>query len=71
MNLEKAYKAPMIGICKCMVTKDDIQMKTLLKHQSSEAFFSVPKEAEKYLAEVEITDDIDDHLKRASQKAQK
>ena len=59
----------MIRISKYMGIKDDIQIKAPLRHQNSKALYSIPKEAEKYLAEVGTTCDTDDHLKTATQKA--
>ena len=61
----------MIGIYKCMVTKDHIQIKGLLRHENTKAVHSVPKEGEKYLGEIGIMDNIDDHLKTATQEAKK
>ena len=71
MSLEKEYKETMIGMYKYMVTKNDIQIKALLRHQNTEGLYSEPKKAEKYLAEVGTTGNIDDHLKTAKQKAKK
>ena len=51
MNLEKEYKAAMIGLHVYMVNKDNVQMQAVLRHQNSKALHSVPKEAEKYLTE--------------------
>ena len=52
MNLEKEYKATMIGLQTYMTNKDDVQIQAVLRHQNSKAFYSVPKEAEKYLTEL-------------------
>ena len=41
----------MMGLQTYMTNKDDVQMQTVLRHQNSKAFHSVPKEAEKYLTE--------------------
>ena len=49
MNLEKEYKATMIGLQTYMTNKDDVQIQAVLRHQNSKALHSVPKEAEKYL----------------------
>ena len=50
-NLEKEYKATMIGLQTYMTNKDDVQIQAVLRHQNSKALHSVPKEAEKYLTE--------------------
>ena len=64
MNLEKKYKATMIGL---QTNKDDVQIQAVLRHQNSKALPSVPKEAEKYLIEAGTTDDItNDHGKTAA-----
>ena len=47
MNLEKEYKATMIGLQTYMTNKDDVQIQAVLRHQNSKALHSVPKEAEK------------------------
>ena len=52
MNLEKEYKATMIGLQTYMINKDDVQIQVVLRHQNSKPLHSVPKEAEKYLTEV-------------------
>ena len=48
MNLEKEYKATMIGLQRkpYMTNKDDVQIQAVLRHQNSKALHSVPKEAE-------------------------
>ena len=70
MNLEKEYKATMIGLQKYMTSKDDVQIQAVLRHQNSKALHSVPKEAEKYLTEAETTDDMtNDHGKTATWRA--
>ena len=70
MNLEKEYKATMIGSQTYMVNKDDVQIQAVLRHQNSKALHSVPKEAEKYLTEAGTTDDMtNDHGKTATWKA--
>ena len=58
MNLEKEYKATMIGLQTYMTNKDDVQMQADLRHQNSKVLHSVPKEAEKYLHEAGTTDDM-------------
>ena len=70
MNLEKEYKATMIGLQTYMTNKDDVQIQAALRHQNSKALHSVPKEADKYLAEAGTTDEItNDHGKTATWKA--
>ena len=70
MNLEKEYKATMIGLQTYMTNKDDVQIHAVLRHQNSKALHSVHKEAEKYLTEAKTTDDItNDHGKMATWKA--
>ena len=70
MNLEKEYKATMIGLEMYMTNKDDVQIQAVLRHQNSKALHSVPQEAEKYLLEVGTTDDkTNDHGKTATWKA--
>ena len=69
MNLEKEYKATMIGL-QTYMTKDDVQIQAVLRHQNSKALHSVPKEAEKYLTEAGTTGDTtNDHGKTATWKA--
>ena len=43
MNLEKGYKATMIGLQMYMTNKDDVQMQAVLRHQNSKALHSVPR----------------------------
>ena len=70
MNLEKEYKATMIGLQTYMTNKDDVQIQAVLQHQNSKALHSVPKEAEKYLTEAGTTDDMTNvHGKTATWKA--
>ena len=70
MNLEKEYKATIIGLQMYMTNKDDVQIQGVLRHQNSKDLHSVPKEAEKYLTEAGTTDDItNDHGKTATWKA--
>ena len=60
----------MIGLQTYMTNKDDFQIQVVLRHQNSKALHSVPKEAEKYLAEAGTTDDITNgHGKSATWKA--
>ena len=70
MNLEKEYKATMIGLQTYMTNKDDIQIQAVLRHQNSKVLHSVPKEAKKYLTEAGTTYDMtNDHGKIATLKA--
>ena len=70
MNLEKEYKATMIGLQTYITKKDDAQIQAVLRHQNSKALYSVLKEAEKYLTEAGTTDDMtNDHGKTATWKA--
>ena len=70
MNLEKEYKATMIGLQTYMTNKDDVQIQAVLRHQNSKVLHSVPKEAEKYLTEAGTTEDtINVHGKTATWKA--
>ena len=71
MSIEKEHKTIMIGVYMYMVTKDDIQIMTLLRYQNSKAVYLVPQEAEKYVVQIGTTGDIDNHLKTATQKAKK
>ena len=66
MNLEKEYKATMIGLQTYMVNKDDVQIQAVLRHQNSKALHSVLKEAEKYLTTDNMTNV---HGKTATWKA--
>ena len=43
MNLDKEYKATMIGLQKYMNNKYDVQIQAVLRHQNSKALHSVPK----------------------------
>ena len=64
MNLDKEYKATMIGLQECMTNKDDIWIQAVHRCWNYKALHSVPKEAEKYLKEAGITDEItNDHRK--------
>ena len=70
MNLEKEYKATMIGLQTYMTNKADVQIQAVLRHQNSKALHSVPKEAEKYLTKAGTTHDITNgHGKTATWKA--
>ena len=70
MNLEKEYKATMLGLQTYMTNKDDVQIQAVLRHQNFKALHSVPKEAEKYLTETGRTDDMtNDHSKTVTWKA--
>ena len=70
MNLEKEYKATMIGLQTYMTNKDDVQIQAVYRHYNSKALHSVPKEPEKYLTEAGTTDDMtSNHGKTATWKA--
>ena len=70
INLEKEYKATMIGLQTYMTNKDDVQIQAVLRLQNCKALHSVLKEAEKYLTEAATTDDMtNDHGKTATWKA--
>ena len=51
MNLEKEYKATMVGLHQYMMNKEDSQIQAVLRHQTAKALHSIPKEAEAYLRE--------------------
>ena len=61
MNLEKEYKATMIGLQTYMTNKDDVMIQAVLRHHNSKTLHSVPKEAKKNLT--------NDHGKTATWKA--
>ena len=44
MNLEKEYKATMVGLY--MMNKEDPQIQVVLRHQTAKALHSIPKEDE-------------------------
>ena len=72
MNLEKEYKATMIGLQKYITNKGDVQIQAVLRCQNSKSLYSVPKEAKKYLTEAGTTDDMNnDHGKTATWKGKK
>ena len=62
MNLEKEYKATMVGLHKYMMNKEDSQIQAVLRHHTGKAFHSIPKEAEAYLTEAGIKDLITNDL---------
>ena len=72
MNLEKEYKATMVGLHKYMMNKEDSQIQAVLRHHTGKALHSIPKEAEAYLTEAGtnylITNDLP---KSATWKAKK
>ena len=69
MNLEKEYKATMIGL-QIYMTRMVSRYKNILRHQNSKALHSVPKEVDKYLTEAGTTDDMTNvHGKTATCKA--
>ena len=70
MNLEKEYKATVIGLQTYMTNKDDVQIQAVHRHQNSKTLHSVPNEAVKYLTKAGTTDDMtNDHGKTATWKA--
>ena len=71
MNLEKEYKATMVGLHKYMMNKDSL-IQAVLRHQTGKALHSIPKEAEAYLTEAGTKDLITNDLPRsATWKAKK
>ena len=56
MNLEKEYKATMVGLHKNMMNKEDSQIQAVLRHQTAKTLHSIPKEAEVYLTEAGTKD---------------
>ena len=67
MNLQNKYKATMIGLQTYMTNKDNVQIQAVLRHQSSKALHSIPKEAEKDLTEAGTIDGMtNDHGKTAT-----
>ena len=72
MNLEKEYKATMVGQHKYMMNKEDSQIQAVLRHYTGKAGHSIPKEAEVYLTEAETKNLITNDLpKSAAWKAKK
>ena len=72
MNLEKEYKATMVGLHKYMMKKEDSQIQAVLRHHTGKALHSIPKEAEAYLTEAGTKDLITNDLpKPATWKAKK
>ena len=70
MNLEKEYKAKLIGLQTYMTNKDDVLIQAVLRHQNSKVLHSVPKEDKKYLTEAGKTHDMtNDQGKTANCKA--
>ena len=72
MNLEKEYKATVVGFYQYMTNKEGAEISALLRHHTSKALYSVSKEATKYLAEAVTSEDIEDtHPLTATKKAKK
>ena len=72
MNLEKEYKATMVGLHKYMMNKEDSQIQAVLRHHTGKVLHSIPKEAEAYLTEAGTKDLITNDLpKPATWKAKK
>ena len=70
-NLEREYKATMIGLSIYIKEKDDEHIKALRNHQQHKALHSVPKEADRYLKETGTKiDDTNEQIK-ATRKAKK
>ena len=57
MNLEKEYKATMVGLYQCMTNKEDAQIIALLRHHTGTALYSVSRE---YLSEAGTSEDVED-----------
>ena len=66
MNLEKEYKATMVGLHKYMMNKEDPQIKAVLRHQTAKALHSIPNEAEAYLTEAGTKDVITNDLPKST-----
>ena len=49
MNLEKEYKAAIVGLYQYMVNNEDAQISALPRHHTGKALYSVSKEATEYL----------------------
>ena len=72
MNLEKEYKATMVGLHKYMMNKEDPQIQAVVRHQTAKALHSIHKEAEAYLTKAGTKDLITNDLpKSATWKAKK
>ena len=72
INLEKEFKATMVGLHKYMMNKEDSQIQPVLRHQTAKALHSIPIEAEAYLTEAGTKDLITNDLpKSATWKAKK
>ena len=41
MNLEKEYKATMIGLQTCLTNKDDVMIQAVLRHQKTPMVFTL------------------------------
>ena len=65
MNLEKEYKATMVGLHKYVMNKEDSQIQAVLRHQTAKALHSIPKEAEAYLTEAGTKDLITNDLPKS------
>ena len=66
MNLEKEYKATMVGSHKYMINKEDPQIQAVLRHQTAKTLHSIPKEAEAYLTEAGTKDLITNDLPKSA-----
>ena len=66
MNLEKEYKAKMVGLHKYMINKEDPQIQAVIRHQTAKALHSIPKEAEEYMTEAGTKDLIANDLPKSA-----
>lgn len=60
MNLEKEYKATIIGLHKYLANKSDPQIVAVLRHHNAKALYSIPKQSTKYLEEMSTEDTFGD-----------
>ena len=70
MNLEKEYKATMVGPRKYMMNKEASEIQAVLRHHTGKVLHSIPKEAEACLTEAGTKDLITNNLPK-SWKAKK
>ena len=66
MNLEKEYKATIVGLHKYMMNKEDSQIQAVLRHHTGKALHSIPKEAEAYLTEAGTKEIITNDLPKSA-----
>ena len=68
INLEREYKSTIVGLNKYLTTKDDYHLSAVLRYYVNKALYSIPKEAEKYLIEVNTENILDNgHLSAVAQ----